>query len=163
MVLPTREVDFVAYDDRGQAVLLVEVKSSHGHQTSDLWAARFRRNMLAHGTLPRARFFLIATPERMYFWRQEDISPTEEPPQFTMDATKELKPYFEKFGQTPEKTGGQALELIVFSWLNDIAESGQSRVKQDVSLQWLSESGLLDALGRTRIELSRVQVLCPVR
>jgi hypothetical protein len=68
-----------------------------------------------------------------------------------------LKPYFEKFGQTPGKTSGQALELIVFSWLNDIAESGQSRVKQDVSLRWLSESGLLEALGRTRIELSRVQ------
>jgi hypothetical protein len=155
MVLPTREVDFVAYDDRGQAVLLVEVKSSR--ETSELWAARFRRNMLAHGTLPRAPFFLIATPERMYFWRQEDPSPKEEPPQFTMDATNELKPYFEKFGQAPEKTSGQALELIVFSWLNDIAESGQLRARQDPSLRWLSESGLLEALGRARIELSPVQ------
>src|SRR6266478_314931 len=100
MILPTRDVDLVAYDDRGQAVLLVEVKSSH--ETSELWAARFRRNMLAHGTLPAARFFLIATPDRMYFWHQEDPSLREEPPQFTMDATNELKPYFEKFGQTPE-------------------------------------------------------------
>jgi hypothetical protein len=113
--------------------------------------------MLAHGTLPTARFFLIATPERMYFWRQEDLSPKEEPPQFTMDATNELKPYFEKFGQTPEKTSGQVLELIVFSWLNDLAESGQSRAKQDASLRWLSESGLLEALGRARIALSPVQ------
>ena len=155
MVLPTRDVDFVAYDDRGQAVLLVEVKSSH--ETSELWAARFRRNMLAHGTLPTARFFLIATPERLYFWRQQDQSPREEPPQFTMDATNELKPYFEKFGQTPGKTSGQALELIVFSWLNDLAETGQARASQDASLRWLSESGLLEALGRARIELSPVQ------
>lgn len=155
MFLPTREVDFVAYDDHGQAVLLVEVKSSR--ETSELWAARFRRNILAHGTLPHARFFLIATPERMYFWRQEDPRPSEEPPQFTLDAAKELKPYFEKFGQTPQKTGGQALELIIFSWLNDLADSGSSRVAKDASLRWLSESGLVEALGRSRIELNPVQ------
>ena len=109
--------------------------------------------MLAHGTLPKALFFLIATPERLYFWRQEDPSPTEEPPQFTMDATAELKPYFERYKQTPEKTGGQALELILFSWLTDIAEFGQSRAKQDPSLKWLSESGLLEALKSARLEL----------
>jgi hypothetical protein len=155
MVLPTRDIDFVAYDDRGQAVLLVEVKSSH--KTSELWAARFRRNILAHGTLPAARFFQIATPERMYFWQHGDSTLKEELPHFTLDATHELKPYFEKSRQTPENTGGQALDLIVFAWLNDLAETGQSRAQQDASLRWLSESGLLKALGRARIELSAVQ------
>jgi hypothetical protein len=155
MLIPTRDVDFIAYDDLGQAVLLVEVKG--GHETSELWAARFRRNMLAHGRLPAARFFLIATPEHMYFWRQDEPLQREEPPQFTLDATKELKSYFEKSGLTPTKTSGQALELIVFSWLNDIALSGESRAKQDSSLRWLSESGLLKALRRSRIELSPVQ------
>lgn len=156
MTLSSREVDFIAYDERGQPVLLVEVKGRH-KKTSELWAARFRRNLLAHGTLPKAPYFLIATPERMYFWRQDDQNPEEELPQFTMDATDELKPYFEKSDQTPGKTSGQALELILFSWLNDIAEFGQSRAKEDPSLRWLSESGLLDALKRARIELSVVQ------
>jgi hypothetical protein len=155
MALPTKEVDFVAYDERGQPLLLVEVKSRH--QTSELWAARFRRNLLAHGTLPRAPFFLIATPERMYFWRQDDPIPNEELPQFTMDASDELKPYFERFKQTPEKTGGQALDLIFWSWLTDLAEFGQSRARQDSSLKWLSESGLLEALRSARIELSAAQ------
>jgi hypothetical protein len=151
----TREVDLVAYGQFGRPVLLAEVKSSH--QTSDRWAARFRGNLLAHGTLPRAPFFLIATPEHMYFWRQEDPNAQDEAPQFTMDATHELKPYFERFNQTPEKTGGQALELIVFSWLLDLAESGQVRANQDPSLRWLSESGLLDALRGARIESSALQ------
>ena len=102
MTLPRRDVDFVAYDERGQPVLLVEVKSMH--ETSELWAARFRRNLLEHGTLPSTPFFLIATPERLYFWRQEAGGLKEEPPQFTMDATAELKPYFERFKQTPEGT-----------------------------------------------------------
>jgi hypothetical protein len=93
----------------------------------------------------------------MYFWRQEDPSLKEEPPQFTMDATRELKPYFERFKQTPEKTGGRALELILFSWLVDLAQSGELRAKQDPSLNWLSESGLLDALRSARIESSPPQ------
>src|SRR5579863_7097830 len=149
MALPTREVDFVAYGDRGQPVLLVEVKSQR--QTSDVWAARFRRNLLAHGTLPKAPFFLIATPERLYFWRQDDREPKEELPHYTMETADELRPYFEQWEQKPGTTSGQALELIVFSWLNDIAEFGQSRAKESLALGWLSESGLLDALKKARI------------
>jgi hypothetical protein len=154
MALPNG-VDFVAYDERGQPVLLVEVKSIH--DTSEFWAARFRRNLLEHGTLPSALFFLIATPERLYFWRQDAAGAEEEPPQFTMDATAELKPYFERFKQTPEGTNGEVLELILFSWLNDLAESGQSRVDEDSSLKWLSGSGLLDALKHAHIELSAMR------
>ena len=155
MALLTREVDFVAYDDQGQPVLLVEAKGLR--QTSDAWAARFRRNLLAHGTLPKAPFFLIATPERLYFWRQDESGSNEELPQFTMDATSELRPYFEKFRQTPEKIGGEVLELILFSWLVDLAESGQLRSKRDSSVKWLSDSGLLAALNSARIEVSAVQ------
>jgi hypothetical protein len=155
MLTPTREVDLVAYDDRGQPVLLVEVKSTH--QTSERWAARFRSNLLAHRTLPNAPFFLIATPDHLYFWRQNEPSPNEEPPQFTLNAIDELKPYFEKFQQAPEKTSGQAMQLILFSWLVDLAETGELRAKQNTSLRWLSESGLLDAMKSARIELSSVQ------
>jgi len=112
MPLPTREVDLVAYDQLGQPILLAEVKSTHG--TSNEWAARFRSNLLAHGTLPPAPFFLIATPDHMYFWRQQDPTSEEEPPQFTMDATHELKPYFDRFKQTPEKTGGPSVRADPF-------------------------------------------------
>jgi len=96
--------------------------------TSNLWAARFRRNLLPHGTLPKA-----------------------------LDAKRELKPYFERFKQTPEMTRGQGLELILVSWLVDLAQSGESRAPRDPSLNWLPESGLLDALRRARIEASPLQ------
>ena len=156
MAFPTRDVDLIAYDHRGQALLLAIVKGG-SHDTSELWAARYRRNILAHGTLPAAPFFLIATPERMYFWRQRDSGPAEELPQFTLDATNELGPYFQRAGLTPKKARGETLELIVFYWLNDIAETGQLRAKEEPSIGWLSESGLLEALGRAHIELSTVQ------
>ena len=151
----TNEVDLAAYNQLGRPVLIAEVKSLR--QTSGQWAARFRKNLLAHGTLPDAPFFLIATPEHMYFWRQENPAATEEAPQFTLDATGQLKPYFERFHQTPEKAGGQTLELIVFSWLLDLAQSGQARADDDPSLQWLSESGLLEALRGAHIASSALQ------
>ena len=152
---PTTEVDLIAYDPLGQPILLAEVRSTH--RTSGQWAARYRRNLLAHGTLPRAPFFLIATPEHMYFWRQEDPGQEEKPPHFTLDATQQLRPYFERFRQTPARTGGQALELILFSWLVDLAQSGKSRAEEDPSIRWLSESGLLGALRSARIESSTLQ------
>src|ERR1017187_7819118 len=69
--MPTQHsgIDFVAYDRDGGVLLLAEAKSRHG--TSQDWAAGLRRNMLAHGLLPWAKYFLIATPERMYLWKQE--------------------------------------------------------------------------------------------
>lgn len=66
-------IDFIAYNRDGTVVLLAEAKSRRG--TSEAWAAKLRRNMLAHGVLPKSQYFLIATPERMYGWRQEDLPP----------------------------------------------------------------------------------------
>jgi len=155
MPFAIRDVDLVAYDHRGQALLLAIVKGAH--DTSERWAAQYRRNLLSHDTLPAAPFFLIATPERMYFWRQQNQGPEEELPQFTLDPTNELKPYFERVGIAPEEARGEPWELIFYFWLNDIAENGQLRAKEDPSLRWLSESGLLEALRRGRIEVSEVQ------
>jgi hypothetical protein len=154
MPVSSRDVDFIAYSNNGEPLLLVEVKGQR--PTSESWAARFRQNLMAQGSLPRAPFFLIATPERMYFWRQNDADGKEELPQFTIDAATELKPYFEKFKQTPEKATGSALEMILFTWLVDLSQSGKARAREDSSIKWLSDSGLLDALSRARIEASTV-------
>jgi hypothetical protein len=151
MPIQDKGIDFIAYDNVGRVILLGEVKSRVG--TSGEWAARFRRNMLAHGVLPKAPFFLIATPERMYFWKQDHSGPAEEPPGFTVDATKEFKPYLEKM-RTRQAVGEQALELMVFSWLKDIARTGDERVKHDPSMKWLADSGLIDSLENARIEIN---------
>ena len=69
MVLQDENIDLIAYDRTGRVVLVAEVRSKIG--TSEEWAARFRSNMLEHGGFPRVLFFMIATPERMYFWDHE--------------------------------------------------------------------------------------------
>src|SRR5258706_12045301 len=135
-----KEADLMAYDDRGRMLLMVEVKSLRN--TPAEWAAKFRRNLLSHGTFPFTRFFMIATLDGLYFWHQEDESiSTDALPQFTMDAARELNPYIERLGFASEKISRPALRLVVFSWLQDLAWSEQSRVAQDPQLHWLSESG----------------------
>jgi hypothetical protein len=143
-------IDFVAYDREGQVVLLAEAKSKHG--TSVDWAARLRRNMLSHGLLPWAKYFLIATPERMYIWRQERPDAADAPPEFTIDAAKVFQPYFQKLRQEPSKIGPEAFELLVLTWLTDIARSGEHDLKQDPSAALISE--LTRSLQQARIEMN---------
>ncbi|HXA66993.1 MAG TPA: hypothetical protein VNV82_17680 [Bryobacteraceae bacterium] len=147
-----RGIDLIAYDYAGHAILVGEVKSRVG--TSEQWAALFRRNMLAHGILPRALFFLIATPERIYFWKQDKPGISDEPPAFTIDVAKEFKQYFEKLGKAPQAIGEQALELLVLSWLTDIARTGKARVKEDASMRWLADSGFIESLEHARFEMN---------
>ena len=143
-------IDIVAYDREGQVVLLAEAKSRHG--TSADWAARLRRNMLSHGLLPWAKYFLIATPERVYVWRQERPDHAEAPREFTIDAAKVLEPYFQKLHQEPSKIGPEEFELLVVTWLTDIARSGEHNLKQDPSAALLSE--LTESLKQARIEMN---------
>jgi len=146
-------IDFVAYDRDGRVVLLAEAKTRLG--TSGDWAARLRRNMLSHGTLPWAKYFLIATPERMYLWRQERSNPADVPPEFTIDAANVFRPYFQKLHQEPSKIGPEAFELLVLTWLTDIARSGEYKLKQEPSSVWLSE--LTGSLQQARIEMNPMQ------
>ena len=149
-------IDFVAYDRDGRVLLLAEAKSRHG--TSESWAAGLRRNMLSHGLLPSSDYFLIATPERLYLWRQEQPERPEAPPQVTMDAEKVLEPYFRKLKQEPSKIGPEAFEHLVLSWLKDIAQSGERGTSgrnspdEDASAQWLAE--LSQSLKQAEIELN---------
>lgn len=155
MPAPVSGVDFVAYDKRGQPVLLALASGSRN--TSEVWAAQYRRNLLSHGTLPDAPFFLIASPERMYFWRQSASLPDDAPPQFTLDASAAVKPFFGSSRRLPERISGEGLWWIVLSWLEDLSDSGQQRAREDPSLEWLSQSGLFEALGNARIESSAMQ------
>ncbi len=111
--------------------------------------------MLSHGVLPWAKYFLIATPERMYLWKQEHSKPVDVPPEFTIDAAKVFQPYFQKLHQEPSKIGPEAFELLVLTWLTDIARSGEHNLKQDPSSTWLSE--LTGSLQQARIEMNPVQ------
>jgi len=149
MNLHNTPIDFIAYDADGQIILLAEAKSRLG--TSGYWASKLRRNTLAHGLLPKSRFFLIATPERMYGWKQESLPASDDPPQFTIDAREAFQPYFAKLRQNPDNISPQAFELLFLTWLTDIARSGVDQLESDPSLASLKESGLLSSLQKQKL------------
>jgi hypothetical protein len=152
MPIQQTPIDMIAYGEDGTVILLLEAKSRQG--TSESWAAKLRRNMLAHGGLPDAKYFLIATPERMYGWKQDALSANDVPPQFTVDAEKALGPYFVKLNQDPATIGPRAFELLILTWLTDITRSAERRPEADPSLKSLSESGLLSSLQQAEIEMN---------
>lgn len=136
--------DLVAYDSNGQIALIVEVKGRT--ETSRSWAARMRRNVLAHGLIPPSRFLLLALPDRFYLWKDAGNTPELVEPTYEIDAATFLKPYYDKAQISPEDLSRQSFELIVTSWLNEIIRFGISTDVPEEQQRILEESGLLEAL-----------------
>ncbi len=129
----------------GQRVLVIEVKRKTN--VSPEWAAKLRRNILAHGTFPKAPHFLMAFPDKFYLWSNAEAYQDQSEPTYTIDASPILQPYFERAGVTADQIGGASLELVITSWLGEIIHSDQRPENIDASQQWLIESGLYAALA----------------
>lgn len=137
--------DLSVYNRDSQLVLVVEIKNKLN--ASSEWAARLRRNILAHGIFPKAPYFLMVLPDRFYLWADNDAQLDQNEPTYTTDARPVLQPYLEQTGTTAEQISGQSLELIVVSWLGEIIHSEKSPSEMDGSQRWVVESGLYDAVA----------------
>lgn len=141
----------LSVDNRnGQLALVVEVKRKTN--ISPEWAAKLRRNILAHGTFPKAPYFLMVFPDKFYLWSNTEAYQDQSKPTYTIDASPILQPYFERVGVTSDQISGDSLELIVSSWLGEIIHSEQLPESMDASQQWLIESGLYAALVGGKFE-----------
>jgi hypothetical protein len=141
----------LSVDNRsGQRVLVVEVKRKTN--VSPEWAAKLRRNILAHGSFPKAPYFLMVFPDKFYLWSNSEADQEQSEPTYTIDASPILQPYFERAGIISAQISGYSLELIVASWLGEIIHSDQLPDNIDAAQQWLVESGLYDALVGGKFE-----------
>lgn len=141
----------LSVDNRnGQLALVVEIKRKTN--VSPEWAAKLRRNMLAHGTFPKAPYFLMVFPDKFYLWSDAEAYQDQSEPTYTIDAAPILQPYFARAGVTAEQISGESLELIVSSWLGEIMHLTQLPENIDDSQPWLIESGLYAALAGGRLE-----------
>ena len=141
--------DIAIYGRDGQLKLLVEAKSKMG--TTPQWAARLRRNMLAHGDFPSAPYFLIAFPDRFYLWRQRPAVPEIVEPDLAVDASPVLRPFLERTSSPDIKVSERGLELAVSAWLDWVISGPQpDEISEDE--QWVNTSGLLDAIRGGRVE-----------
>lgn len=144
------QTDFVVHSREGGIALLVEAKGKRG--ASAQWAAELRRNMLAHGELPRSEYFLVAVPDRLYLWRGAGAS--DRLPDHNGPASAVFSPYLSQDGPEIGTLSEWGLELVVSSWLHDLTGGSLRPGTRDA--RWLHDSGLLDSLrgGRVAAEVS---------
>lgn len=147
---PDSDWDLSVDNRNGQLALVVEVKRKTN--VSPEWAAKLRRNILAHGTFPKAPYFLMVFPDKFYLWSDAEADQDQSEPTYTIDASPILQPYFERAGVTADQISGDSLELIITSWLGEIIYSDQLPENIDASQQWLIESGLYAALVGGKFE-----------
>lgn len=136
--------DIAVYDRKGRLALIVELKSKLG--TSTEWAAKMRRNILAHGLLPETCFFLLALPDRFYLWDNAGITPEIVQPTYEVDATPFLQPYYEKSGISPKNLSENSFDVIVLSFLRELSQTNVLPKILQQNPDWLIKSGLLEAL-----------------
>ncbi|MFB2918302.1 hypothetical protein [Aerosakkonema funiforme] len=138
--------DLTGYDCEGQLILLVEIKSRR--HTSPEWAAKFRRNILAHGVFPKVPYFLMVFTDKFYLWADEEARLDESEPNYVIDARPIFQPYFEKAGiKSDREISEESLELIFSSWFTNIIYSQELPNGADESQRWLIDSGLYAAIA----------------
>jgi hypothetical protein len=136
--------DLSVNDLNGQLILVVEIKQKLN--TSPEWAAKFLRNILAHGTFPKAKYFLLAFPDRFYLWNCDEVSVDISMPTYIIDASELLQPYFKRAEVSPKTISGKGFELIIAFWVGEIMHS-ESSEEIEKSQPWLIDSGLYAALS----------------
>jgi hypothetical protein len=143
------QADLAIYDSKGQFVLLVEVKQK---LSTDIdWAAKMRRNLLAHNFIPDTRFFLLACPDRFYLWKDAGSEPTIVEPNYVIDPSSFLRPFLKKADISSEKISHFSLEMTISSWLNKLLYLPLPEDVDDET-QKLIDSGLVDAIKGGRVE-----------
>lgn len=142
-------LDLAVYSRDDELVLIVEVKTKLG--ASREWAARLRRNILAHGLFPSPKFLLLALPDRFYLWKDAGNNLVEVEPTYTIDARPILASYFEQAGVAPDQISGESFELVVASWLSELIHSNEMPEGDGVAWNWLIESGLYNAVVGGRL------------
>lgn len=145
----------MVFDANRDPMMVVEVKNKPGKSRE--WAAKTRRNMLAHESLPKTPYFLLALPDRFFLWKDAGNSPEIIEPTYEIDPTPFLAPYFEKSGLSPENLSRYSFELIVLSWLNELNQihDNLSDIPKE-TLGWLVESGLLEAMAGSNVEFEEM-------
>jgi hypothetical protein len=137
-------IDLAAYDKNGQLALVVETKSRL--HTSPGWATRMRRNLLAHGIMPKSEYFMLAMPDNLYLWRETRADGEIGGPDFVIDAEPLFKRYLDAAIVDTATLSEKSLEILVGSWIRDLMARGIPEDCPEPQRGMLASSGLIEAI-----------------
>ena len=140
--------DIEVYSPDHSLQLVVEARRTTG--ASREWAARFRRNLLAHAAVPNAPFFLLAFPATLYLWRNG--AGLDSPPDYEAPASDVLREYLGAWAATTEDVGEESLQIALGAWLRDLTQAFREPRSHSAADQMLVASGLYDAIQHGSIE-----------
>lgn len=141
--MSTAPADIAVFSKDRRPVLVVEVKGSGMYPTARS-AAELRRSLMAHDLLPDVPFFMLATPIHIFLWRG-DAAPSADP-NYSAGAKPILDSYGSRHPNRDTPFRGGALEIVMFSWLSDLA-SGARALSPDSDVdRMLLESGLYEQI-----------------
>jgi hypothetical protein len=147
----SQNADIAVLDRKGNLALVVEVKSVRGK--SNDWAAKMRQNIMAHGLLPSAPFFLLATLDKLYLWTTEGTDLSAAEPAYTVDPKPLLEPFYRTSGFNLDALSGLSFTLVVEAWLNQVLRSTTVDQLGDGDHEWLVSSGLFEKLSGGNVDL----------
>src|SRR4051795_5525951 len=110
-----KTVDFVI-EKRGVPILAVEARNEVS--PSPEYAAEFLRNILAHGDIPDAQYFLLAFRNELYLWR--DPTAPVSLPDFQGDTADTLEPYLARLRRPLDKLSQSGFEMLIQSWVGEV-------------------------------------------
>ena len=142
--------DIAVYSPDNRLQLVAEVKGKTG--ATPEWAAKMRRNLLAHSVIPPARFFLLAVPDHFYLWRDGVGAAEAKLPDYVVDAQSIVAPYITDTGIRPDRISDSSLQLILTSWLSWLVNSRLTNETAAPHEKWLFDSGLYEAIKHGSIE-----------
>lgn len=146
------EPDIVVYSSDQNLLLVVEIKGTP--KSDEHWAAKLRRNLIAHGEVPAAPYFLLVASDHLYLWENE-VSSEAVLPSCSADTRTVLQKYLPKWQNTQHgAVSGRGLELAVRSWLNELTTTDGNAPSDQAANAWLRGSELPEKIrtGDVRAE-----------
>ncbi|HXL36123.1 MAG TPA: hypothetical protein VN954_02855 [Ktedonobacteraceae bacterium] len=124
----------------GYPIAVVEVKNQQ-NLSRDI-ATKFRRNMLAHGLLAQIPYFLLASQDVGYLWKEPKYVSYNTPPNYEFPMDKVVTRYLKR--EPGQRLYGAELELVVLQWLTDLTQGTQENVEEPEIT--LSISGFIESI-----------------
>lgn len=113
------------------------------------WARAWFRSYQAHRCGSSPAFVLLATPEKLYLWKDQTADAPAEPTAVT-DAHRIFASYLQRSNLEPSRVAGRTFEFVVGSWLNDLSQHLWQPSAPD-EIHALVETGLVDAIENGRV------------
>lgn len=134
--------DITAFAATGEVVAVVEIKNRQA-LTAEL-AALLRRDLLTHGYVSRAPYFLLLSQDRGYLWGPSATNQPDAVPAAEFAMSDVIARYWHKL-EAGERLRGSELQLLVLQWLQDLARSSEDTPQAEPE-RTLAHEGFLQAM-----------------